>query len=229
MTSTEVKCSSFANTSVRAFDNKGGAVDKPHILCVDNYDSFVYTIVSYIRRAGAIVTVVRNDDECLMKLIGSQTRVLEEGGLPIQGVLMSPGPGKPSDAGYSPQIIQWCIDNNIPMFGVCLGHQGLGEICGAYVGGASKIMHGKRSPVRHDGKGVFTGLSQPLTVARYHSLAVDPDTVPEALIVTASSDDGMVMGFRHRFAPIETVQFHPESIATDDGYQMIHNWVSGLV
>ncbi|MDO5746255.1 MAG: aminodeoxychorismate/anthranilate synthase component II [Actinomycetaceae bacterium] len=236
-----------------------------HVLCIDNYDSFVHTIVGYLKHCEADVTVIRNDDPSILSLVeptvargrnagkilyedasasmstgrsncdNSRGVVLDEDPaslhLPqhIDGVVVSPGPGTPSQAGYSPKVIRWCIDTKQPMLGVCLGHQGLGEVCGATVCHAPKIMHGKTSPVTHDGKGIFTGVPNPAIVARYHSLAVDPNTVPDELEVSAHSDDGMIMAFRHRHAPIETVQFHPESIGTDHGYQIIKNWVHSLV
>lgn len=189
------------------------------ILCVDNYDSFVHTIVSYVRKAGAHVDVVRNDDPLLAD-------VLRKKNDRYQAILVSPGPGYPADAGYSPAIIEWCINNQIPFFGVCLGHQGLGEVCGARVYRAPMVMHGKTSLIQHDGQFIFQGIENPVQVTRYHSLALDPQSIPHELIVTARSDDGMIMGLRHRNAPAYSVQFHPESIATHSGYHMIENWIS---
>lgn len=185
------------------------------ILCVDNYDSFVWTIVGYLRHMGAEVDVVRND--------AVDPRWHVEGG--YDGVLVSPGPGDPKGAGSSLQVIADCAEQKIPMLGVCLGHQALGELFGATVSHAPELMHGKTSTITHDGRGVFEGVPSPLTVTRYHSLAVEPSTVPEELEVTATTESGIVMGLRHRDLPLEGVQFHPESVMTDHGHLMLANWL----
>lgn len=186
------------------------------ILCIDNYDSFVWTIVGYLRHMGAEVDVVRNDavdpQWCLDGI--------------HDGVLVSPGPGDPKTAGDSLQVISDCAARRIPMLGVCLGHQALGELFGATVSHAPELMHGKTSVITHDGRGVFEGVPQPLTVTRYHSLAVDPATVPDCLEVTATTESGLVMGLRHRDLPLEGVQFHPESVMTQSGHLMLANWLA---
>lgn len=187
------------------------------ILCVDNYDSFVWTIVGYLRHMGAEVEVSRNDavDPRWWRL-GS-----------FDGVLISPGPGDPKGAGASLQVIADCAEHGVPMLGVCLGHQALGELFGATVGHAPELMHGKTSVITHDGRGVFRGVDSPLTVTRYHSLAVDPSTVPEDVLeVSATTDSGIIMGLRHRSLPLEGVQFHPESVLTQQGHRMLANWLA---
>ena len=169
------------------------------ILCVDNYDSFVFTIVGYLRHLGAVVDVVRND-------------VVDPAWFEVgyDGVLISPGPGDPKSAGASLQTIADCAEREIPMLGVCLGHQALGELFGATVGHAPELMHGKTSVITHDGRGVFEGVPSPLTVTRYHSLTIDPATTPDELEVSATTESGIIMGVRHRSLPLEGVQFHPE-------------------
>ena len=169
------------------------------ILCVDNYDSFVFTIVGYLRHLGAVVDVVRNDVV--------DPAWFEAG---YDGVLISPGPGDPKSAGASLQTIADCAERKIPMLGVCLGHQALGELFGATVGHAPELMHGKTSVITHDGRGVFEGVPSPLTVTRYHSLTIDPATMPDELEVSATTESGIIMGVRHRSLPLEGVQFHPE-------------------
>ncbi|MGO3796107.1 MAG: anthranilate synthase component II [Pauljensenia sp.] len=186
------------------------------ILCVDNYDSFVWTIVGYLGHMGAEVDVVRND--------AVDPQWWAPGS--YEGVLISPGPGDPKGAGSSLQVIEDCAEHGVPMLGVCLGHQALGELFGGTVGHAPELMHGKTSSITHDGRGVFAGVPSPLTVTRYHSLAVDPATVPEELEVSATTDSGIVMGLRHRSLPLEGVQFHPESVMTDHGHLMLANWLA---
>lgn len=186
------------------------------ILCVDNYDSFVWTIVGYLRHMGAQVDVVRND------AVDPQWWVTGS----YDGVLVSPGPGDPKGAGASLQVIADCAEHGVPMLGVCLGHQALGELFGGTVGHAPELMHGKTSSITHDGRGVFAGVPSPLTVTRYHSLAVEPATVPDELEVSAATDSGIVMGLRHRTLPLEGVQFHPESVMTDHGHLMLANWLA---
>jgi para-aminobenzoate synthetase component 2 len=185
------------------------------ILVVDNYDSFVYNLVQYLAQIGAEVEVWRNDDP----------RFAEAGWTDgFDGVLLSPGPGTPEDAGV-------CIDvvrehgGDLPIFGVCLGLQSISVAFGGVVGRAPELLHGKTSLVRHDGRGVFAGLPNPITATRYHSLALDPATVPDELEVSATTDSGVIMALRHRTLPIESVQFHPESVLTEGGYQMLANWL----
>ncbi len=204
------------------------------ILCVDNYDSFVWTIVGYLRHLGAAVDVVRNDavDPTWWRA-GPPLRTGDEGdpaggdgALTYDGVLVSPGPGNPRSAGASLQVIADCAEHGVPMLGVCLGHQALGELFGATVGHAPELMHGKTSAIVHDGRGVFSGVPSPLTVTRYHSLAVDPATIPDTLEVSATTDAGIIMGLRHRTLPLEGVQFHPESVMTEHGHLLLGNWLA---
>ncbi len=184
------------------------------ILVVDNYDSFVYNLVQYLGQLEAEPLVYRNDS-----IDPAQARSLRPDGL-----LISPGPGRPADAGVSGHLIR-DLGRDIPVLGVCLGHQCIGEVFGGQVV-RHQVMHGKTSSISHDGRGVFAGLPQPLTATRYHSLVVAPESVPEVLEVSAWSEDGAVMGLRHRHLPIEGVQFHPESILTDGGHRMIANWLA---
>ncbi|HXD01972.1 MAG TPA: aminodeoxychorismate/anthranilate synthase component II [Novosphingobium sp.] len=182
------------------------------ILVLDNYDSFTWNLVHYLMELGAEVEVVRND-----ALTAAQA--LETG---AQGFLISPGPCTPTEAGISLDLVGAAASSGRPLLGVCLGHQSIGQYFGGKVirGG---LMHGKTSPVTHDGTGVFAGIPSPFTATRYHSLIVDP--VPEVLAVNARSDDGHVMGFRHKTLPIHGVQFHPESIATEHGHAMLANFL----
>jgi para-aminobenzoate synthetase component 2 len=190
------------------------------ILVVDNYDSFVYTLVGYLQELGAETIVVRNDDVTLAEAVAlADAR---------DGVLVSPGPGAPADAGVCVDLIRWCGDNSKPMLGVCLGHQALAEAYGGKITHAPELMHGKTSLVEHDGSSVFRGLSSPLTATRYHSLAAVGDEVPGELAVTARTASGIIMGLVHRTAPLCGVQFHPESVLTEGGYQMLGNWLESL-
>ena len=199
---------------VRA-QNKAEGHGSPRILVIDNYDSFVYTIVDYLRLLGAETTVVRNDE------------ALPEDADSYDGVLISPGPGTPAEAGVSMEMIRHCGDQSIPMLGVCLGHQALGEVYGATVSHAPELMHGKTSRITHSGEGVFAGLASPLTVTRYHSLAVEPETIDkEKLTVTAQTDSGIVMAMEHADKPLWGVQFHPESVMTEGGHRMLANWLA---
>lgn len=182
------------------------------ILVVDNYDSFVYTIVGYLEQLGAQPDVVRND------VVPSE---LDD----YDGVLISPGPGTPKEAGESLDVIRACAEQEIPMFGVCLGHQALGEAFGGLVTHAPELMHGKTSMIEHDGTGIFAGLPSPLRATRYHSLAVEPGTYSEDLVANAHCD-GLVMAFRHRTLPMHAVQFHPESVLTEGGHKMLANWLA---
>jgi len=186
----------------------------PSILVVDNYDSFVYNLVQYMAELGAEVTVLRNDEV-------NAARVSE---MAPDGVLVSPGPGHPRDAGNCVAIIQFCGEAGVPMFGVCLGHQALGEAFGATIDRAPELLHGRSSLVAHEGEGVFAGVSNPLVVGRYHSLVVEDEGLPSEFVVTARSH-GLIMGMRHRTLPLEGVQFHPESVLTQDGYRMLANWL----
>jgi para-aminobenzoate synthetase component 2 len=182
------------------------------ILVVDNYDSFVFNLVQYLGQLGAEVDVRRND------------AVTPDEGRAYDGVLLSPGPGEPSRAGVCLDMIRE-LGGVVPIFGVCLGHQAIGEAYGATVGRAPELLHGKTSLVHHDGVGVLAGLPDPFTATRYHSLAIDPATVPEELVVTARTDSGVIMAVRHRTLAVEGVQFHPESVLTEGGHRMLANWL----
>jgi para-aminobenzoate synthetase component 2 len=183
------------------------------ILVVDNYDSFVFNIVQYLAQLGAECTVLRND------------QVEAHEAAKYDGVLISPGPGTPEKAGVSIAMIRYCAEHSIPLFGVCLGHQAIGEAFGATVSRAPELLHGKTSIVHHNGKGVMKDLPTPFTATRYHSLAVEVDTVPETLEVTSSTDSGVIMSLRHKTLPIEGVQFHPESVLTEHGHKMLANFL----
>jgi para-aminobenzoate synthetase component 2 len=184
------------------------------ILVVDNYDSFVYTIVGYLEQLGAECTVVRND-----AVEASEAAAYD-------GVLVSPGPGTPEGAGVSMEIIRECARIAKPMFGVCLGHQALGVVAGATVGRAPELLHGKTSLVHHDGTGVLAGLPSPFTATRYHSLTIDPSTLPDELVATGHTESGIVMAVRHRDLPLHGVQFHPESVLTEGGHRMLANFLA---
>ena len=179
------------------------------ILVVDNYDSFVYTLVGYLQQLGAETTVVRNDDVTLAEAV--------ELAEPRDGVLVSPGPGTPADAGVCIDLIKWCGEVAKPMLGVCLGHQALAEAYGGTVTHAPELMHGKTSAVIHHGANVFAGLPSPFTATRYHSLAAVNASIPAELEVTATTESGVIMGLAHRTAPLYGVQFHPESVLTEGG------------
>jgi len=190
----------------------------PRVLVIDSYDSFVYNLVQYLGELGAEPVVVRND----------QLTVDEALALTPDGVLLSPGPGRPEDAGIICAAIPAFGAAGIPLLGVCLGHQAIGHVYGGSVVRAPSLMHGKTSPIEHEGKGVFAGLPNPLTATRYHSLVIDPATMPDCLEVTARCD-GIVMGVRHRTLPIEGVQFHPESILTGAGHDLLRNFLARTV
>jgi para-aminobenzoate synthetase component 2 len=183
------------------------------ILVIDNYDSFVFNLVQYLQQLGAECTVVRNDE------------VEASEAAKYDGVLISPGPGTPDKAGVSIAMINFCAEKSIPLFGVCLGHQAIGEAFGATVSRAPELLHGKTSQVIHNGAGVLANLPSPFTATRYHSLAVERDTVPAVLEITGSTESGVVMSMRHATLPIEGVQFHPESVLTEHGHQMLANWL----
>ncbi|KZM34205.1 aminodeoxychorismate/anthranilate synthase component II [Oerskovia enterophila] len=192
------------------------------ILVVDNYDSFVYTIVGYLNQLGARTVVVRND---AVPAVGADGRFRDGDGV-FDGVLVSPGPGTPEEAGQSEDVIRACAASGTPMLGVCLGHQALAEVYGATVTHAPELMHGKTSPVVHEDLGVLAGLPSPFTATRYHSLAVVPQTVPAELVVTATTENGVVMGLQHRDLPLHGVQFHPESVLTEGGHLLLANWLT---
>lgn len=183
------------------------------ILVVDNYDSFVYTIVGYLAELGARTEVVRND---VVDVASVGT---------YDGVLVSPGPGVPAEAGRSLEVIAECARTATPMLGVCLGHQALGEAYGGTVTHAPELMHGKTSQVEHRGTSVLAGLPSPFTATRYHSLAVEPETVPDELEVTCATASGIIMGLQHRELPLVGVQFHPESVLTEGGHRLLANWL----
>ena len=184
------------------------------VLVVDNYDSFVYNLVQYLGELGATPLVYRHDAVSLAEIRAMQP----------DAVLISPGPGRPEDAGVSNEIIR-DLGSEVPVLGVCLGHQCIGQVFGGRVVRAPVIMHGKTSWIDHDGKGVFAGLPAPFEATRYHSLIVDREGLPDVLEVTATSEDGTIMGLRHRQLPIEGVQFHPESILTMGGHQLLRNFL----
>jgi len=188
------------------------------ILVIDNYDSFVYTLNGYLMELGAETVVLRNDafspDEAADQIAA------------YDGVLLSPGPGKPADAGVSVAMVRAALQANVPLFGVCLGHQAIAEAFGATVTNAEELMHGKTSLITHDGSDFYAGVPQPFTATRYHSLAVVDGTVPSELTVTSRTQGGVIMGLRHESAPILGVQFHPESVLTEGGYAMVGNWLA---
>lgn len=190
------------------------------ILVIDNYDSFVYTLVGYLQQLGAETMVVRNDDLTLEEAIELASA--------RDGVLVSPGPGTPAEAGICIDLIKWCGENNKPMLGVCLGHQALAEAYGGIVTHAEQLMHGKTSDVLHHGTGVFASLPSPVTATRYHSLAAIRESIPDTLEITAETADGVIMGLAHKAAPLCGVQFHPESVLTQGGYQMVGNWLESV-
>ena len=192
------------------------------ILVIDNYDSFVYTLNGYLQELGADTVVLRNDAFPESEVAA---RIAE-----YDGVLVSPGPGKPADAGVSIPTVRAAHAAGIPLLGVCLGHQAIAEAFGAVVTNAEELMHGKTSRITHDDSDFYSGVPQPFTATRYHSLAVVDGTVPPELVVTSRTQGGVIMGLRHERAPIFGVQFHPESVLTEGGYRMLGNWlaVAGL-
>ena len=188
------------------------------MLVVDNYDSFVYNLVQELGELGAEPVVYRNDAIDLAGIRAERPAA----------VLISPGPGRPEDGGVSLQAIRE-LGGEIPLLGVCLGHQCIGQAYGGTIVAAPHLMHGKTSEIHHDGLGIFTGLPNPFVATRYHSLVVRPESVPDELEVTATSTDGVVMGLRHRTLRVEGVQFHPESILTHEGKRLVANWVGDLL
>jgi para-aminobenzoate synthetase component 2 len=187
-------------------------VGMPRILVVDNYDSFVYNLVQYLQQLQADTTVLRNDEV-------TPDQVSE-----YDGVLLSPGPGTPEEAGACVDIVKE-KGGEVPIFGVCLGLQAIGVAYGGVVGRADELLHGKTSQVFHEGAGVLAGLPSPFTATRYHSLAIAQDSVPDVLQVTARTEAGVIMAARHRDLPVEGVQFHPESVLTEGGHRMLANWL----
>ena len=193
-----------------------GVRERPEVLVVDNYDSFVHNLVQYLGELGASPRVVRNDAPGLLATVGAFDGPL----------LLSPGPGHPARAGLLCDVIEHAI-GRLPMLGVCLGHQAIAHVCGASVVRAPELRHGKTSPIHHDGAGIFAGVPSPFEATRYHSLVVDPATLPADLRVSARTDDGVVMALRHTRAAAEGVQFHPESILTRHGHAMLRSFLSG--
>jgi len=183
------------------------------ILVIDNYDSFTYNLVHYLLELGAEVEVVRNDAITAKEALC----------LGAEAYLISPGPCTPNEAGVTLDLVAACVEARLPLLGVCLGHQAIGQHFGGHVVRAKTLMHGKTSPISHDGTGVFAGLPSPFVATRYHSLVVN--NIPEALIINARAEDEVVMGFRHATLPIHGVQFHPESIATEHGHAMLANFM----
>ncbi|EFV13371.1 aminodeoxychorismate/anthranilate synthase component II [Segniliparus rugosus] len=187
------------------------------VLVVDNYDSFVFNLVQYLRQLEAEVTVWRNDDS---RLADPDAAIAE-----YDGVLVSPGPSSPEKAGASIPVVLSAARQAKPLLGVCLGHQAIGVAFGGVVGRAPELLHGKTSRITHTDSGVFAGLPQGFTATRYHSLAIQEDTLPDSLTVTARSESGVIMGVAHRELPVQGVQFHPESILTQGGHRMLANWL----
>jgi para-aminobenzoate synthetase component 2 len=183
------------------------------ILVVDNYDSFVFNIVQYLQQLGAEVVVKRNDEV--------NANLIEE----FDGVLLSPGPGTPEDAGACIEIVNAAIEKQKPLLGVCLGHQAIGAALGGKVSRAPELLHGKTSQVQHKNEGVFKDLKSPFRATRYHSLAIENPNFPNDLTITATTESGVIMGVKHKTAPIEGVQFHPESILTEGGHHLLANWL----
>lgn len=183
------------------------------ILVVDNYDSFVFNIVQYLQQLGAEVTTLRNDAVDIADLDRKD------------GLLISPGPGTPDESGNSRELVLEAIDRKIPVLGVCLGHQLIGEMFGGRVDRAPELMHGKTSMVHHNGVGVLAGLPNPFRATRYHSLAIVKDSVPDVLDVTGNTDNGIIMAVRHKTHDVEGVQFHPESVLTEGGHRLLANWL----
>ncbi|SDH84920.1 para-aminobenzoate synthetase component 2 [Sinosporangium album] len=187
------------------------------VLVVDNHDSFVHNIVQYLCELGAECEVRPRDMVTLTDTSG------------VDGVLISPGPGSPEASGVSLPLVRHCADGDLPLLGVCLGHQAIAVAYGATVARAPELMHGRTSPVAHDGRGVFADLPTPVVMTRYHSLAVLPETVPAELEVSAATPEGVIMGLRHRSKRVEGVQFHPESVLSEHGHQIFANWLREMV
>jgi anthranilate synthase component 2 len=190
-------------------------IRRPSILLLDNYDSFTFNLVHYLVELGAAVDVVHSDEITPAEALDRNA----------DGFLISPGPGKPLDAGNSLGLVEVCASSRAPLLGVCLGHQAIALHFGAEVTKAAQPVHGKTDFISHDGTGVFADLENPFVATRYHSLAIDPRTLPDSLVVNASSSDGTIQGVRHRYLPIHGVQFHPESAASQFGHQLIKNFL----
>ncbi len=191
----------------------------PRILVIDNYDSFTYNLVQYLGQCGASVVVKRNDQISLDEILS----------LNPNGIMMSPGPCTPRQSGICLDLVRLALDGGLgstPVFGVCLGHQAIGEVSGGVVERAGRVVHGKTSPISHDGTGVFAGMPNPFLGVRYHSLVIREDSIPRGFVVTArSTDDNEVMGIRHLSHPLVGVQFHPESVLTEHGLRIVQNFV----
>lgn len=185
------------------------------ILMIDNYDSFTYNLVQYLAQMDADIRVVRND----------QVTLDEIQAMPLKGIVISPGPGRPESAGVSLAVVE-ALSGTLPILGVCLGHQTIGQAFGGRIVSADRLMHGKTSTITADGNGVFAGINKPFQAMRYHSLAVDRDSLPDCLTVTAESEDGEIMGLRHRDHATEGIQFHPESIMTPVGKRLLRNFLA---
>jgi anthranilate synthase component 2 len=188
----------------------------PRLLVIDNYDSFTYNLVQYLGELGAELDVVRND-------VATAEELAERG---YDGLVISPGPGRPENAGITIAAIPVFAGRQRPVLGVCLGHQAIGACFGGRIVGARAIMHGKTSLIHHDQRGVFEGLPDPMEATRYHSLVIEPESVPDVLEVSARTEDGEIMGVRHRTLPVEGVQFHPESILTGEGKRLLGNFLA---
>lgn len=184
------------------------------ILIIDNYDSFTYNLVHLIEQTADACTVVRNNEITLSKIASMQPA----------GILISPGPGRPEDAGITEEVIR-TLGSSTPTLGVCLGHQAIAQVFGGRIVEAPTLMHGKTSIIKHDGRTIFESIPEHFVATRYHSLTVDPESIPQGLVVSALTEDGVVMGLRHRSLPIEGIQFHPESILSEQGSAIIKNWV----
>ncbi len=188
------------------------------ILVIDNYDSFTYNLVHLVGRRAIDLEVVRND---ALDVDAIRERA-------PRGILISPGPGRPAEAGVTEAVVK-ALGSSVPILGVCLGHQAIGEAYGGRIGYAPRLMHGKTSEIAHDGRGVFRNVPNPFTATRYHSLVVDRASVPACLDVSAETDDGAIMGLRHREHPVEGIQFHPESVLTTEGPRIVDNWLEDLL
>lgn len=194
---------------------QAGSVSSPRVVVIDNYDSFVYNLVQYLGQLGADPVVIRNDERDVASVLAAAP----------DAILVSPGPGHPDDAGITCDLITQAA-GQLPILGVCLGHQAIGHVFGAHVDRAPELRHGKTSTITHDGTGVFTSLPSPMEVTRYHSLVVEETGLPDCLVATARAEDGTIMGIRHRHHDVEGVQFHPESILTQHGHAMLQNFLS---
>ena len=190
-------------------------MSSPRVVVIDNYDSFVYNLVQYLGQLGADPVVIRNDERDVASVLATAP----------DAILVSPGPGHPDDAGITCDLITQAA-GQLPILGVCLGHQAIGHVFGARVDRAPELRHGKTSTITHDGTGVFTSLPSPMEVTRYHSLVVEETGLPDCLVATARAEDGTIMGIRHRHHDVEGVQFHPESILTQHGHSMLQNFLS---